>query len=106
MRDVNLNMIEDEATRDAIEAILESIREDTPILKGDWEFFEYEIDAAGTFEKNHGLTFVPNDYLITYDTAGSSINYNDADEETFSFTTTSSGILRLFIGRYQEEAVT
>jgi len=104
MRDINLETITNQSVRDALEAIKEILTEDSPLLKGDWIYYEVEVNAAGTHERDHGLTYTPKDYLITFDTAGSSINYADANDETFSFTTTSSGILRLFLGRYSEES--
>ena len=105
MRSINLDNIEDKPTRDALIAIKSIIFEDLPILRGDWSYFVVEVDAGGTYLIEHNLGYAPSDFLVTFDSADTTINYSDITDEVVSYTTVSGGIIRGFHGKYEENTI-
>ena len=105
MRSINVDKIEDKATHDALLAIRSILYEDLPILRGDWKYFSYEIASAGTISIEHDLGYAPSDFLVTFDSANTTINYELVTDEVISVTTGSGGFLRGFYGKYADEAI-
>ena len=105
MRDINLNNIKDDDIREALTAIKESLMHDMPILRGDWVYFEIETPHGGNFTEVHNLGYAPKDFLITYDSAEITIDLDTTDDEVFGFSAITDGIVRGFLGRYEDKNV-
>ena len=76
------------------------------IIKGQWEFFTLEFNAAVTNEKvRHGLGFKPLDVIQTSKIGAGNITFNNDKFtiDTLDITTTGAVTVRAFIGAYKEE---
>lgn len=96
---IALDTIEDEKVRKALQTIQDYLVLE-PLLASNFAHLEIEVDRAVTSENyRHNLGFTPRDAVITYDSAGTTLNYDSFDEEFINFTTTGAGTLRVYLGR-------
>lgn len=103
LRQLKLDSI-DPTLRTNFEALRDYLQESS-ILKGEWKHFEIVVDGAVSNKKyKHNLGFTPKDVLVTFDTAGVSWAYASFDDTNVQFSTSGSGIIRVFIGRYANNA--
>jgi hypothetical protein len=100
---LNLNLIKDEATKQALEQLVEQLNA-IEVLKGGYVYVEYTFpqSTSGIFRLNHGLKFKPADIIelhrastltaVTYD-------INLSTPTTVYLTVTGSGVLRFLVGK-------
>ena len=105
MRNIDLKNIKDDATREALAAIKETLEQDFPLVRGDWNFYEFEVKKVGADTVKHNLQYTPKDFIITYNSAGFSVDYSTTNGDVLGYTATSTGIVRGFLGRYEEEEI-
>lgn len=101
LREFELSTIKDEAVTENFQYLIEDLG-DNLLVRGNYKLYDIEVPAAGTYSIPNELRFTPNIILIAWDTASTTVNYNLTDKDTISYTTTSSGDLRLIVGRYTE----
>ena len=82
----------------------------SPFLKGQFRFVEFEVDATKTGIKlTHNLPFTPADVLVTSVINGTlSLKYAQFDSTFIVFdatVTTAPMTVRAFIGRYTEDTI-
>lgn len=70
------------------------------ILRGVWRKAEFEFDAAGTYTLNHGMPFVPCDFLFTGSFGGitATIDNNTVTDREMTITVDGPGKVRMLIG--------
>ena len=104
MRDIKLNLraVEDLLSKDNFEIIKEYLLS-LPLAYFKGKHVTLTVSAAGTWDIPHHLGFIPQDVITSWDTAGTTWNYADFTKTHINFTTTGSGTVRAFIGRYQEQ---
>jgi len=104
MRDVKLNLraVEDLISRDNFNLIKEYLI-NLPLAYFKGKHMTLSVSSAGTWNVPHNLGFIPQDVITTWDTATTTWNYASFTKTHINFTTTSSGTVRIFIGRYQEQ---
>lgn len=89
---------------------LSELCNETPFLKGQWNFMTFQVKANGTSMKvPHTLKYRPLDVILLSVVGGSVIfNYTEFDSTYISLdaTVTSSPMtIRMFLGRYSEDTV-
>ena len=103
LRTPNFAEIEDRFIRESLQYLFEFLNEQ-PLLRGQWEQFEFTFDNAVTNEKvNHNLGFTPKDIIITKEsTAGAvTFNFDQFTDQLFDITTSGAVTIRFFGGRYE-----
>ena len=100
---IDLSKITDVQVREALELLYAELLYYQPILRGDWEFREFEVEGAGTHDIKHNLKFEPIDIiLLNYIGDVPTFNYDGFDGETISVTTAGDSTFRCFLGRYAD----
>lgn len=103
MISVDLNNVNDIATKQAFERLIEQLNQKT-ILTGSWDYVEYTFPTVTStiFELNHRLKFKPTDIIELHrDSSLSSVTYdkNKFTQTTVYLTVTGSGTIRFLVGK-------
>lgn len=98
-----LTEIEDTFSRDNFRRILNWIRA-TPILNGDFKFFEITFEKAVTRDFKHNLPFTPKDVIFLSATGGATVtfHYDSFTSTHINVTTSAATTFRCFVGRFEE----
>ena len=102
MIDLKLHLITDRATRESLRAI-QAFLDEQGFLRGKWQFVEFSFDKpTESFRYNHGLGFVPKDFVQTSFTGLGTIliNWNNTNREYLDLTATGPCVVRGFVGAY------
>lgn len=102
MIDLKLHLIDDKPTREAFKQLL-NIIDHQEILKGNWQYVEFEFDkAVESFRYNHNLGFVPKDFIMSFLSGSGSvfINWYNTDRQFLDLSATGPCVVRGFIGAY------
>ena len=103
MQRIDLSRIDDEYTREALELLYDELLFKQPLLRGLWEFREFEVEGAATHTIKHNLNFIPTDVLlISYKGSSPSFNFSDFTREKISITTAGDSTFRCFLGKYED----
>lgn len=100
-----LQSVKDLVIRDNFERV-QSFLNSAKLLKGDWEFFEVDIPAAGTVAIRHGLKFVPRDILLLHITGDHRLyfKYQSFDSDNIYIVASGPCVVRFFAGATSEKA--
>lgn len=100
--DLNLN-IDDPVVRDNFDR-LQQILEADIFRNFRCEHFEFYLPAAGVFEVDHLLGFVPEDVVVTSSSGGAVVDFNldEATDTSIEITTDDETTVRCFLGTYDE----
>lgn len=106
MKELRLDEIQDEATRENFRALRDLLKE-FPLYRGQFQFFELNLAADSypkSFTRQHHLGFLPKDVLQTSAIGAATITWDYANFTTTEIAYTISGpiVVRAFIGRYEE----
>jgi hypothetical protein len=96
--------VKDEYARENFKR-LNALLEESPLLKGEFKFFELVLTGAVTnLSLKHNLGFQPKDILQTSVTEGVTVTWKYASftPTDVVLTTSAACTIRVFIGRYEE----
>jgi hypothetical protein len=76
------------------------------ILDGEWQFFESDIQAAGTHLIKHHLSFMPKDILLLHITGDHRVyfKYQEFDSDNLVIVASGPCLLRFFAGNVRDGA--
>lgn len=105
--DHNLSGIEDEYTRQALEAIINFLHSHD-ILRGAFRLVTFEAQEAGPQVVDHGLPLIPKDIWVTFTEQPNTvtIDYQSITDTQFEMTTTAPGKICMLAGHITEFDVT
>lgn len=99
--------IEDAKLQENFRRLQNFLNGETPILQGEWKFFEQVfLGAVTNFKLRHGLGFVPKDIIQTSKIGAGNVTFDYANftKDHIILTTTGPCSFRFFAGRYEERS--
>jgi hypothetical protein len=80
---------------------------DQKILKGSWQFFEFNITQAITSQPfRHNFKFTPKDVLVIYSSGPHTFEVAEFDQENIYVSAPAPVVIRAFVGLYSERSDT
>lgn len=76
---------------------------DTEILRGEWDFIEYNFTVTGVPSMlNHRLKFAPTDIIMLWCDSSLSLNFTKTKftQTTVYVTPTGTGVARFLVGKH------
>ena len=105
MLDVPTDSIEDKNTREALQNLIEALK-DNPFIKSRGQLLSYKATAAVTNQKiAHQLPFKPKHALLLSKTSTATVtlNYDNFTAATIDVTTSAATTINLWIGTISED---
>lgn len=95
---LDLSQIESPVARDNFRKLDDEFRV-LPLLNGQFKLFDLEFPSAQSSVLTHNLGFIPQDVIITFNTAGFVYLLKNLTSEKMEYTTSSAGRVRFLLGR-------